>query len=77
MAKEVPLSSDADRPQIGTRVNTASCRFEEGMFLKWGGYNRRGEERFRRVLGRVFVGRALFILLVIIALGSLLSETPK
>jgi len=41
--------------------------------MKWGGYNRRGEARMRKL----FSGKTMYCLLAIAALGLLLAESFK
>jgi len=41
--------------------------------MKWGGYNEKGEERMRRLLGT----KAVYYLLTIATLGLLLAESIK
>ena len=41
--------------------------------MKWGGYNRKGEEKMKKLLGT----KATYYLLTIAALGLLLAETIK
>ncbi len=41
--------------------------------MKWGGYNRKGEERMKKLLS----GRTMYYLLMIAALGLLLAEKFK
>ena len=45
--------------------------------MKWGGYNRKGEERMKKVFSKVFGGRTLYYLLTIMTLGMLLAENIK
>ncbi len=45
--------------------------------MKWGGYNRKGEERMKKVLQKVFGTRTLYYLLSISTLGMLLAESIK
>ena len=45
--------------------------------MKWGGYNRNGEARVRRAIGRIFGGKTLYYLLTIATLGLLLAENIK
>jgi len=44
-----------------------------GTDMKWGGYNRKGEERMKKLLS----GRTMYYLLMIAALGLLLAENFK
>ena len=46
---------------------------EGGTTMKWGGYNEKGEERMRRLLGT----KAVYYLLTIATLGLLLAESIK
>jgi hypothetical protein len=41
--------------------------------MKWGGYNRKGEERMKKLFGT----KPMYYLLTIAALGLLLAETIK
>ena len=41
--------------------------------MKWGGYNRKGEEKMKKL----FSGKAMYYLLAIAALGLLLAESIK
>ena len=41
--------------------------------MKWGGYNRKGEERMKKLLG----GKAAYYLLTFAALALLLAESIK
>jgi len=41
--------------------------------MKWGGYNRNGEERMKKLLG----GRTMYYLLTIATLAMLLAENIK
>jgi len=45
--------------------------------MKWGGYNRKGEERMKKVIGKLFGGKTMYYLLMIAALGLLLAESFK
>jgi len=45
--------------------------------MKWGGFNRKGEERMKRVFGRVFGTRTVYYLAIIATLGLLLAENIK
>jgi len=45
--------------------------------MKWGGYNRRGEERMGRVFKRLFGARGTYYLLTLTALALLLAENIK
>jgi len=45
--------------------------------MKWGGFNRRGEERMKKVIERVFGARTVYYLLVVVTLGLLLAENIK
>ncbi len=45
--------------------------------MKWGGYNRRGEERMKRAFGKIFGQRALYYLFAIAIVGFLLAESIK
>ncbi|MCK4570565.1 hypothetical protein KAT84_01315 [Candidatus Bipolaricaulota bacterium] len=45
--------------------------------MKWGGYNRKGEERMKRAVGKLFGGKTMYYLLVIATLGLLLAENIK
>jgi len=45
--------------------------------MKWGGYNRRGEERMSKLLRKVFSGRTTYYLLTIAMLALLLAENIK
>lgn len=45
--------------------------------MKWGGYNRKGEERIRKVFCRIFGGRSAYYLVTIAVLGLLLAESLK
>ncbi len=45
--------------------------------MKWGGYNRKGEERMKRVFSKLFSGKTMYYLLAIAALGLLLAENFK
>jgi len=45
--------------------------------MKWGGYNRKGEERMNRVFKKVFGVRGMYYLLTLAALGLLLAENVK
>jgi hypothetical protein len=41
--------------------------------MKWGGFNREGERKMKKLLG----GKALYVLLTIAAAGLLMSEMLK
>ncbi len=41
--------------------------------MKWGGYNRKGEEKMKKLMS----GRAMYYLLTIMTLGMLLAESIK
>ena len=41
--------------------------------MKWGGYNRKGEERMKKLFG----GKTMYYLLTIATLGLLLAESFK
>jgi len=41
--------------------------------MKWGGYNRNGEERMKRLLG----GKSVWYLLTLAAVGLLLAQNIK
>lgn len=45
--------------------------------MKWGGYNRNGEERMKKVSSKVFGGRTMYYLLTITTLALLLAESIK
>jgi hypothetical protein len=45
--------------------------------MKWGGFNRKGEERMRKVLNRFRNHRGLFLLFSIATVGLLLAENIK
>jgi len=45
--------------------------------MKWGGYNRKGEERMNKVAKRVFGAKGLYFLLTIAGLALLLAENVK
>ncbi len=45
--------------------------------MKWGGYNRKGEERMNKIAKRVFGGKGLYFLLTIAGLALLLAESVK
>ncbi len=45
--------------------------------MKWGGYNRKGEERMGKVFKKLFGMRGTFYLLTIAALALLLAENIK
>jgi hypothetical protein len=45
--------------------------------MKWGGYNRKGEERMNRVFKKLFSGKAAYYLMTIAALALLLAESIK
>ena len=44
-----------------------------GRAMKWGGFNREGERKMKKLLG----GKAMYVLLTIAAAATLLSETLK
>ena len=44
-----------------------------GTDMKWGGYNRKGEERMKKLLS----GKTIYYLLTIATLGLLLAENIK
>jgi len=50
---------------------------EEASTMKWGGYNRKGEEKMNKVLRKLFGMRGTFYLLTIAALALLLAESIK
>ncbi len=41
--------------------------------MKWGGFNREGERKMKKLLG----GKALYVLMTIAAAGLLMSEVLK
>ncbi len=45
--------------------------------MKWGGYNRKGEERMGKVFKKLFSGKATYYLMAITALALLLAESIK
>jgi len=45
--------------------------------MKWGGYNRKGETRMKKVMERLLGGRGLYVLLTVAALGLLLGASFK
>ena len=45
--------------------------------MKWGGYNRRGEERVRKALHKLFGAKTIYYLLTFAAVGMLLAENIK
>jgi hypothetical protein len=51
----------------------ASGRRKEDRSMKWGGFNREGERKMRKLFG----GKALYVLLTIAAAGLLMSEVLK
>jgi hypothetical protein len=50
-----------------------SPQAQRRLSMKWGGFNREGEKKMRKLFG----GKALTVLLAIAALGLLMSETLK
>jgi hypothetical protein len=55
----------------------ASVLSKEGDAMKWGGYNRKGEERMVKVFKKLFSGKAAYYLLTFAALALLLAENIK
>ena len=49
----------------------------EGRVMKWGGYNRKGEEKMNKVLRKLFGARGTYYLLTFAALALLLAESIK
>ena len=45
--------------------------------MKWGGFNREGERKLRRVIDKLFKGKTMYYLLTIATLGLLLAENIK
>jgi len=45
--------------------------------MKWGGYNRKGEERMSKVFRKLFGGKVAYYLLSLAALALLLAESIK
>ncbi|MFC2108330.1 hypothetical protein ACFLS5_02600 [Candidatus Bipolaricaulota bacterium] len=45
--------------------------------MKWGGYNRKGEERMKKMIDKLFGAKTMYYLLTIAALGLLLAESIK
>ena len=45
--------------------------------MKWGGFNREGEEKLNRIIGKLFRGRTTYYLLTIATLAMLLAENIK
>ena len=45
--------------------------------MKWGGYNRKGEEKMNKVLRKLFGARGTYYLLTFAALALLLAESIK
>jgi hypothetical protein len=54
-------------------VATGRSRVEEVGAMKWGGYNRKGEERMKKL----FSGKVAYYLLTFAALALLLAENVK
>jgi hypothetical protein len=46
---------------------------KEDVTMKWGGFNREGEKKMRKLFG----GKALYVLLTIAAAGLLMGEMLK
>ena len=45
--------------------------------MKWGGYNKQGEERMNKVFTKLFGAKTVYALLTVAALGLLLAESFK
>ncbi len=45
--------------------------------MKWGGYNRKGEERMNKLFRKLFGTRTTYYLLAVAALALLLAENIK
>ena len=45
--------------------------------MKWGGYNRKGEERIKKVFGRLFSSKTMYVLTTVAVLALLLAENIK
>ena len=45
--------------------------------MKWGGYNKQGEERMNKVFGKLFGTKTAYYLLSLLTLGLLLVENFK
>ena len=60
--------------QAGTcvRIDRAT-EIKEETSMKWGGFNREGERKMKKLLG----GKALYVLLTVAAAGLLMSEMLK
>ncbi len=52
---------------------TRAAEAKEEMDMKWGGFNREGERKMKKLLG----GKALYVLMTIAAAGLLMSEVLK
>ncbi len=45
--------------------------------MKWGGYNRKGEERMKKAFCKLFGGKTVYYVLTIAVVGLLLAENIK
>ncbi len=62
---------DAGQPEVRLCHRDGSEKEERAM--KWGGFNREGEKKMKKLFG----GKVLYVLLTIAAAGLLMSETLK
>jgi hypothetical protein len=62
---------DAGRPESRLCYKDRSEKEEKAM--KWGGFNREGEKKMKKLFG----GKVLYVLLTIAAAGLLMSECLK
>jgi len=62
---------DADQSECHAVHRDGSEKEEKAM--KWGGFNREGEKKMKKLFG----GKVLYVLLTIAAAGLLMSETLK
>jgi hypothetical protein len=62
---------DADQPECHAVHRDGSEKEERAM--KWGGFNREGEKKMKKLFG----GRVLYVLLTIAATALVLCETLK
>ena len=71
-----------DYPKEQTKRAVLSKRLlrvvsKEANAMKWGGYNRKGEEKMGKVFKKLFGMRGTFYLMTIAALALLLAENIK
>jgi len=72
------LNKHLRTPEVDGRTVAASSELaKEERTMKWGGYNRKGEERMGKVIRRLLGTKGTYYLLTVAALALLLAESIK